>query len=247
MPLSPIREHAPLYSAGLPERVETLLRRSGVPISALTSAEWLATSPPAEWPNALVLFDSRAPASRANALGVRDFGVSTLDVAPECSQHAISTSSSGSDNAFIKAIKLQVESRGFLWIRLSELPHPFQSVGTETVEPIKKSELSSLQWSTTREELAEWNEFRSRVLLRVRSFENTFQIESEVPSDAFLPTVDIWRGRHVASLPALPGSHRIEERNLVFQLSQNRHPAGYSPRFTRSKSVHRKANRLAAG
>jgi hypothetical protein len=259
-PASPMstapRQHAPLYSAGVPGWVRVALAAAGLPMMALEAAEWVGQSSHTAAPLGLVLFDSRTPNSRANAQGVRNRGLTTLDVAPlaaaarrrfdeRVSAERIST---GVFAEFLARLKDQVEASGFLWTRLADVPHPFRTLRPETVgdgglsvpaprlakipesnsgENATVEPAGDLIWRAASVDVLRWREFRGRVRVQISEAGRHLDIHCELPGPEFRPTLEVWRGGHFACLPLKPGRFRVNEAQLPFESAEDRHPGGF--------------------
>lgn len=238
------RQHAPLYSAWIPGWVRVALAAAGLPVVALESAAWLSQDRPADWPAALVLFDSRAPDSRATAEGVGRHGPAVLDVAPLASaarrtmqcDRGVSTGGErpGAFGEFLSRLKREVESLGFLWTRLADCPHPYRTfspvTSPEVVEHPVPQEAAAheadLVWRATATDVLRWRSYRRRVAVRIHSSEQALHIACELPGPEYRPSLEIWRGGHFACLPLQRKSLRVTETQLLFQIAGDRHPAG---------------------
>lgn len=155
----------------------------------------------------------------------------------------------GSHPPFLQEFKDCVEERHFLWARVADCPYPFQELSYPTGEntgcqpavfglsgnPGQNRPLAdALLWEPAEEKLAAWLRFRRRIGFRLFSEAGLLQLESRIPGTEFRPAVEIWQGRHFASVPLKAGALRLEKQSLVFQVSGDRNPAG---RFVESSSV----------
>ncbi len=132
------RQHAPLFATGLPGWVTDGLRAAGVMIEEWTSPQWRVESSPERSLNALLLFDSRTPASRTAAETAAQRGFTPLNLAPlihDSVQAAQANSNDPNALPFASAgtrelpVRLQQEiaARGFYWARIADYPYPYQA------------------------------------------------------------------------------------------------------------------------
>ena len=85
-----------------------------------------------------------------------------------------------------------------------------------------------LLWQTTFEEFSNWWQRRETIAFSARCRGNVFQIECDDELGDCSPTLELWRGQHVASFPLRPGKMTVREDGLVFVQDHHRHPAGFA-------------------
>lgn len=134
----PRRQHAPLYATGLPVWVMDGLRAAGVMLEEWTSPKWRTESTRERLLDALLLFDSRTPASRDAAETAESRGFTTLNLAPiihEAVQAAKSQSNDAEALPFAAAgtrelpprVQQELARLGFYWARVADYPYPYQA------------------------------------------------------------------------------------------------------------------------
>jgi len=249
---SRLRQHAPLYSAGIPGWMTDALRLAGVQVEALTLDSGSGWTDRNRRPTVLILYDSRDAVSR-NAIGDHGDANTLLDMAPLAHQYGPDLRSS-SDTAhpregpssvrlsFLEELKQRIESSGFCWTRVADCPYPFQSLqldeegngghgtafqsaGAALCGSSEESS-QSLLWRPTLREFAQWTRIRRGVCFTLHSANDTLSIVARIPESDLRPALEVWRGRHHACLPLKAGTSRIDRRTLVFQLTEPRPPGG---------------------
>jgi len=110
---------------------------------------------------------------------------------------------------------------------------------------------SPLTWTTTLADFADWWRLRRRLALRVVRMGRTLELELEVPGKrsetTFVAPLEIWRGRHVAVVPARAGRLVLSDEALPFQLNATRHPAGFTAEAADAEPSSFSNRRVAAG
>lgn len=244
------RQNAPVYSIGLPVWINATLRRGGVPVVELPTVAEVAGS--LRGMEFAVLYDSRIPANREAAEMVSDVGARVFDLASMMSawetRVEVDRDESTLCESLIETIQPQMEAAGFYWLRLGRCPYPFEHhrspqpatalISHSTSTPIRprpapESAVDPFCWRADEQEFATWSRFRENVSFRCRSGNGHLTVEAEFSRSLFQPTLEIWRGAHVARIPLKPGRSRISAGMLVFQ-STNQTP---SPRVAVKETV----------
>jgi hypothetical protein len=127
--LSPLPD-LPLMLAGVPRPVGELLRAAGLPVESLPQVALLASGS-----GRFLLFDSRSPTSVAQSRRAARQGLIPLDLRalseqadwPESGETPFDSATSAAAAAFLERLKLEIEQRGGIWIRVSDYPFPYQS------------------------------------------------------------------------------------------------------------------------
>jgi hypothetical protein len=89
----------------------------------------------------------------------------------------------------------------------------------------------ALAWRAPLEGFADWWRFRRRLAVRVVRRGRVLEVESRLPEstgEAFVPSLEIWRGRHVAVVPLPAGRTVLDDASLPFQSNLTRHHAGFT-------------------
>lgn len=231
------RQHAPVFSAGLPIWVTAALRRAGVPILDFQTGYPFGVS---ESANFLVLFDSRIPANRESARQIRDLGATVIDTADAIEAYEsageVDSHSTAGRQWMIAEIQTRMQAAGFYWVRIADFPYPYQTArasqpvgvlashstsSTVVARESDETSIDALCWRFRPEELQRWNNFRDNIALRCRSTNGRIAIEADFPPGRFRPTVELRRGHHVARLPLKAGITRIAAGSLVYQWSDS--------------------------
>lgn len=85
-----------------------------------------------------------------------------------------------------------------------------------------------LLWQTTLGEFAAWWRDRDRWSVRVRQQDDAIILRADGPESAFTPMLELWHGRHVATIPLHAGEATLRRDGLLFQENRHRHPAGFT-------------------
>ncbi|HTI51519.1 MAG TPA: hypothetical protein VL475_11230 [Planctomycetaceae bacterium] len=120
----------PLMLAEIPRPVADLLRATGLPVETLPRVTLLATGS-----GRFVLYDSRNSVSVVQSRGAASQGLIPLDLRalsdepdwPESTNSPLELASSAAVRTFLERLKLEMEQRGGIWLRISDYPFPFQS------------------------------------------------------------------------------------------------------------------------
>lgn len=123
--------------AGVPRPVRELLRAAGLPVEFLPQVTLLASGS-----GRFLLFDSRSPASVAQSRNAASQGLIPLDLRalseqpdwPESNEASFDATASAAAGAFLERLKLEIEQRGGIWVRISDYPFPYQSAIGISVE-----------------------------------------------------------------------------------------------------------------
>ncbi len=105
-------------------------------------------------------------------------------------------------------------------------PSVRQRVSTKFFHAEKTFDTFPLLWRTTREEFGRWWRCRMEVQVQVWNQDREFQIQSRGDSGGFRPTLELWIGDHMASLPLTPGSMRLHAQGIAFVRESARNPGG---------------------
>jgi hypothetical protein len=95
-----------------------------------------------------------------------------------------------------------------------------------------------LLWRTTAEEFIRWWAVRRQLSINVRNQKSTYEIEVGGDFDGFRPTVELWRGNHVASWPLARGTSVIEDQGIAFVSAHDRSPGGMTARRALPRRRH---------
>jgi hypothetical protein len=124
----------PLLTSGLTRTCESWLRAAGIPLESYVPGrsihEFLQTHP-----GRFVLFDSRNPASRAEAETALQFDREIIDCAPQglldsqgySSQHPLRYQELAAQQWILLVIE-ELKKRQGVWLRIYDLPSPYDSV-----------------------------------------------------------------------------------------------------------------------
>jgi len=124
----------PLLSSGLTRTYESWLRASGVPFESYVPGRSIHEFLQAH-PGRFVLFDSRNPASRAEAETALQFEREIIDCAPHrlldsqgySSQHPFRYQELAAHQWILLVIE-ELKKRQGIWLRIHDLPFPYESV-----------------------------------------------------------------------------------------------------------------------
>lgn len=88
-----------------------------------------------------------------------------------------------------------------------------------------------LAWQCALAEFATWWRVRRRVAVHIVRRGRTLEVEANLPETfdgSFVPSLEIWRGRHVAIVPLTQGRSILDDGAMPFQLNTSRHHAGFT-------------------
>ena len=85
-----------------------------------------------------------------------------------------------------------------------------------------------LMWQTTGEEFLRWCHLRSRLKLTAWKTGTTYRIQCSGNVAGFRPTIGLWLGSHVASLPLIENTMTVREEGILFVQEHRRHAAGFA-------------------
>jgi hypothetical protein len=86
-----------------------------------------------------------------------------------------------------------------------------------------------LGWECTLAEFATWWRSRRRITVHVVRRGRTLEVIANLPDSLeVVPSLEIWRGRHVAVVPIANGRSVLEDGAIPFQLNTARHHAGFT-------------------
>lgn len=123
------------------------------------------------------------------------------------------------------------------WLRSCATSGRPVRVSGEAVATLRRVENSlrrlPLGWMTTVSEFADWWRFRRSLSLKVVRQGRTSEITLALPphltaSKAYVPALEIWRGRHWAIVPLSLGTTKLVDDQLPFQLNAERNFAGFT-------------------
>jgi hypothetical protein len=89
-----------------------------------------------------------------------------------------------------------------------------------------------LMWRTDSDELLRWRRVRAQLKLAAWKKGTTYHIECTGDAGGFRPTIELWLGKHVASLPLVGETMTIREEGIVFVQEHRRHAAGMAAGWT---------------
>ena len=85
-----------------------------------------------------------------------------------------------------------------------------------------------LLWRTNPAEFAAWWRERDRLQVKLWQSPTHYRVDCSPSPTADCPVLEIWRGRHMASVPLRSESIVVRKEGLVFQQQPLRHPAGFT-------------------
>lgn len=100
----------------------------------------------------------------------------------------------------------------------------------------------ALMWRTTSDQFSDWWRVRQSFSLKVWKKDSTYTIHAAGDFDHFPPTIELWHGNHVATLPLPPGNTTVQATGLAFARSDQRKPGG----FTSLRKLHDRVQRAMA-
>lgn len=130
----------PLMLAGVPRPIAELLRETGIPTAPLPRVALTASGT-----GRFVLYDSRSVTSAVRAKRAKRQGLEPIDVASFASALGDRSPTWGAldrtsptvhmaARTFLEQLKLELEIRGGVWLRLADYPFPYQSAIAIAVE-----------------------------------------------------------------------------------------------------------------
>lgn len=101
--------------------------------------------------------------------------------------------------------------------------------GTDTADGLRRiREEFPMLWQTTRSEFEGWRRRREQISLRMTVGKGVCSVACDFDARQLAPTLEFWRGEHIASLPLTSPEMQFHISGLVFQKGAPRHPAGYN-------------------
>lgn len=204
--------------AGVARPVSDLLRETGLPTAPLRRMALAASGT-----GRFVLFDSRSTRSKLRARLARGQGLEPIDLAKykpslEVPKPSLWRSASRGElleqpavaRAFVEHLKLELEARGGLWVRMADFPFPYHAV----------------PWQGLREDFSRWRQLRRRIELQAWRTDGGYEIHADGDLQTFRPGVEIWRGKHLATLPLRGPVLNVRDDGLPFVLTTHQSPAG---------------------
>jgi hypothetical protein len=94
-----------------------------------------------------------------------------------------------------------------------------------------KPAVYGLAWQCAISEFATWWRIRRRIAVQVARRGRSLEVEANMPAsmeESFVPSLEIWRGRHVAVVPLVEGRAILDDDALPFQSNTSRHHAGFT-------------------
>lgn len=86
----------------------------------------------------------------------------------------------------------------------------------------------SLLWHASFADFALWWSVRRQIQLQVWRRENGFEVHAAGMSPLFPASIEVWRGKHLATLPLKEPVLHMADGGLVFLKGQSRSPAGFT-------------------
>lgn len=90
-----------------------------------------------------------------------------------------------------------------------------------------------LLWVASSSSYQAWREIRRQLKISVSLHEGSWDIRCRGWSVEAMPSLELWRGNHVASFPLRWPVQRVQESDLIFVRDEERHPAGIAARELR--------------
>ena len=281
----------PFLLIGTSARFEALLRQAGLPVVAFSGA--VLSGAKETIPGRFVLFDSRNVGSRAEVARATKLKLQIVDVAHFFNgdqrrsgklQNETRIEDQLVNPSPISRLKVEIEKRGGIWMRLGDYPFPHQAVlcsynETNTSFPqaddklslLERFEASSLKepldqlrqrykaglplcipqrgrtetsimdvlanesnkhafpllWKTSCDRFARWWQIRRGISFQVWMQRSHYEVRPSGDYDGFRPSLEYWRGNHVAVLPLATGPAMIPKQGIVFEQAQERAPGGF--------------------
>ncbi|MBT6155307.1 MAG: hypothetical protein HOL01_21515 [Planctomycetaceae bacterium] len=102
-----------------------------------------------------------------------------------------------------------------------------QSADSAQPRPLHADEFP-LMWQTTGEQFLRWCHLRSQLSLTAWKTGTTYRIQCSGDVAGFRPTIGLWLGNHVASLPLTEDTMTVREEGILFVQEHRRHAAGFA-------------------
>jgi hypothetical protein len=201
----------PLLVAGITAPTEELLRMVGVPVvtcNAEIAAEVLAETDGCRF----LITDSRLPHG-LRGLRTAASQQQTIDLASLAAGEAKATAADVPELEIIRSLKARIEELGGVWLRISEWPYPYQHAVCEQQSAAPVSELT---WHTQGDVLRRWLHARQRLTVCVQQIDMEYRIDCQGLDDSWVPTLELWRGSHVATIPLSGPQLRIPTDGLIY-------------------------------
>jgi|GEM_PF-3388382 hypothetical protein len=112
-------------------------------------------------------------------------------------------------------------------IFISDTQPQSQSADSAQPRPLPADEFP-LMWQTTGEQFLKWCHLRSQLTLTAWKTETTYRIQCSGDIAGFRPTIGLWLGNHVASLPLAENTMTVREEGILFVQEHRRHAAGFA-------------------
>ncbi len=84
-----------------------------------------------------------------------------------------------------------------------------------------------LLWKTSCDRFARWLRIRRGISFQLWKQRSHYEVRPSGDYEGFRPTLELWRGNHVAVLPLATGPAMIREKGIVFEQAQERTPGGF--------------------
>jgi len=112
---------------------------------------------------------------------------------------------------------------------------PLYSQSGRSADPsqitFQNGEQFPLLWKTTFDDFSRWWRVRANIELRIQKINNVYHIDSFVASSKFRPTLEIWKGNHLATIPITSGHMQVHDGGLAFRHETRKHPGGFAFRW----------------
>ena len=109
---------------------------------------------------------------------------------------------------------------------IADDPAVRQHMPTNFFHPDNIRDTFPLLWRTSREEFGRWWRCRMDIQVQAWSQDRDFQIQTSGQGGGFRPTLELWIGDHMASLPLTPGLMSLHAHGIVFVRESERNPGG---------------------
>lgn len=96
-----------------------------------------------------------------------------------------------------------------------------------------------LMWQTTGDEFRRWCGVRAGLTLSATKTNSVYRVRHNGDCDRFRPTIELWLGSHVASLPLADSEMTLREDGILFVQEQRRHAAGLAAGWSESADTSR--------
>ncbi|MCA9114235.1 MAG: hypothetical protein KDA79_04065, partial [Planctomycetaceae bacterium] len=114
-----------------------------------------------------------------------------------------------------------------------ELEREAASSGSGLPRLLGDSTKCPLLWVASGASYQAWREIRRQLKISVSLHEGSWDIRCRGWSAGAMPSLELWRGNHVASFPLRWPVQRVQESDLIFVRDEERHPAGIAARELR--------------